>query len=239
MVVTLRERLMAALPDFSRQLGFDGIDIARHSTGQAGRGTGQTSDPDADRGPSRNPGRQYPHRKGLEQDQTLVRIWAASDRRYPVRSPPGLCRHPGLDLRTADAARADPGPRHGAPELAECCADFSADRGLDSAETKALQWDCYAIRPRIDTRKLWREEKQHPDDDPGQPITRALDPERSDTIVYTEKGSVHCICPAIGEQRDLAFQGFEADRNTLKYRCPAAAYDLECLGQAPCHQWAA
>ena len=93
-----------------------------------------------------------------------------------------------------------------------------------------------AIRPLIDTRELWREEKQHPDYDPSKPITRALNPERADTIVHTEKGSVQCVCPATGEQRDLAFQGFEADRNALKYRCPAAAYGLECQGQAQCHQ---
>ncbi len=29
----------------------------------------------------------------------------------------------------------------------------------------------------------------------------SLHPERVDTIVYTEKGTVHCICPATGEQR--------------------------------------
>jgi hypothetical protein len=125
--------------------------------------------------------------------------------------------------------------------LAERCRDFSADRGLDSAETKALlryrsMGDDYRIRPLIDTRELWREEKQQPDYDPSKPITRPLYPERADTLVYTEKGSVHCICPHTGEQRDLAFQGFEADRNTLKYRCPAAAYGLDCKGRAQCCQ---
>ncbi|MEA1052099.1 hypothetical protein U5801_20140 [Lamprobacter modestohalophilus] len=74
--------------------------------------------------------------------------------------------------------------------------------------------------------ELWRDEKNDPDYDPSKPITRALDPERADTIVHTEKGSVHCVCPVTGDQRDLAFQGFEADRNALKYRCPAAAYGL-------------
>ncbi len=83
------------------------------------------------------------------------------------------------------------------PELAGRCRDFSADRGLDSGDTKALLWADYRVRP--------------------------LDPARVDTLVHTEKGSVHCICPATGEQRDLVFQGFEADRDTLKYRCPAAS----------------
>jgi len=96
--------------------------------------------------------------------------------------------------------------------------------------------DAYRIRPLIDTRELWREEKQQPDYDPSKPITRPLHPERVDTIVHTEKGSVHCICPLTGEQHDLAFQGFEADRNTLKYRCPAAAYGLDCPGRERCHQ---
>ncbi|MCP3877982.1 MAG: transposase, partial [Sulfitobacter sp.] len=122
------------------------------------------------------------------------------------------------------------------PQLAERCRDFSADRGLDSGETKALLWDDYQIRPLIDTRELWREERQAPDYDPSKPVTRPLDPERVDTIVHTEKGTVHCICPATGEQRDLAFQGFEAERDSLKYRCPAAAYGLDCEGQAQCHK---
>ena len=33
----------------------------------------------------------------------------------------------------------------------------------------------------------------------------------------------------------MAFQGFEADIQCLKYHCPAAAYHLDCQGQAQCH----
>jgi hypothetical protein len=87
----------------------------------------------------------------------------------------------------------------------------------------------------IDTREPWREEKEHPDD-PSRPMTRPLVPERADTIVHTEKGSVHCICPHTGVQRASAFQGFEADRNALKYRCPAATDGLECRGRDACHR---
>jgi len=68
----------------------------------------------------------------------------------------------------------------------------------------------YEIRPLIDTRELWREEKSQPDYDPSKPITRPLFPERADTIVHTEKGSVHCICPHTREQRDLAHQARRA-----------------------------
>lgn len=45
-----------------------------------------------------------------------------------------------------------------------------------------------------------------------------------------------CVCPTTKEQRPLAFQGFEADRNSLKYRCPAAAYGLDCAGRAACEK---
>ena len=33
----------------------------------------------------------------------------------------------------------------------------------------------------------------------------------------------------------MAFQGFEADRGTLKCRCPAAAYGLDCSFGFECH----
>ena len=48
------------------------------------------------------------------------------------------------------------------PSLAQRCQDFSADRGLDSGSIKASLWDDQRIRPLIDTRELWREEKQMP-----------------------------------------------------------------------------
>ena len=38
------------------------------------------------------------------------------------------------------------------------------------------------------------------------------------------------------ELRELAFVGFEKDRGTLKYRCPAAAFGFECPGRAECEK---
>lgn len=236
MTVILREQLMAVLPDFGEHLGFDGTDIASHSTGQKNRTTDKTSDPDADWGHHETHGVDARSGKAWK---TLKRwfgygLHLIADTRYEIPvaftvAPASVSEQPTLRaLIRATFSES--------PQLAQRCKDFSADRGLDSAETKALLWDDYRIRPLIDTRALWRDEKDLPDYDPAKPITRALDPERADTIVYTEKGTLHCVCPATGEQRDLAFQGFEADRNTLKYRCPAAAYGLECQGQAQCHQ---
>ena len=86
---------------------------------------------------------------------------------------------------------------------------------------------------------MWRAEKEDPDYDPERAITRALFPDRTDVIVHDERGRVSCICPKSGEERAMAFQGFEADRGacgTLKYRCPAAAFGFECAGREACHR---
>ena len=97
-----------------------------------------------------------------------------------------------------------------APEMVDRCDDFSADRGLDNAPQKKQLWDKWTIRPLIDTRLMWKAEKEEPGYDPERPITRPLFPERADVIVHDERGRVSCICPETGEVRAMAFQGFEA-----------------------------
>jgi hypothetical protein len=235
MVVVLRERLMDALPDFGRHLGYDGKAIESHSTGRRSKDRGETSDPDAAWGMHETAG------MGTDgKPWTKIKRWFGyglhliADTQYEIPvamhlTPANHSEHKELRAMIHELCNQS-------PRLAQRCDDFSADRGLDSAETKALLWDEYRIRPLIDTRLLWREEKRQENYDPGQPITRPLFADRVDTLVYTERGSVHCICPVTGERRDLAFQGFEADRDTLKYRCPAAAYGLECTGREVCHR---
>ena len=233
MVQALREQLMEELPDFGKHLGYDGKAIESYSTGQKRRQTEQTSDPDADWGKHET--------KGVDKNG---KVWKK------VKSWFGYCLHLIADTVYEIPVAFHVTPASGSeqielrsmvgqsfqqtPELAERCDDFTADRGLDSAETKTLLWDDHQIKPVIDIRELWREEKGEPGYDPEQPVTRSLYSERVDTIVYTEKGTLHCICPVTGEQRDMAFQGFEADRNTIKYRCPAAAYGFECKGGKQC-----
>lgn len=236
MMKTLREQLMEELPEFGRHLGYDGKAIESHSTGQVNRKTGTTSDSDADwgkhetRGVDRKSGKEW----------TKVKSWFGyglhliADTQYEI--PVAFELTPASHGETPELKGMLNGLFDETPELADRCQDFSADRGLDSGDLKAQLWDEHHIRPLIDTRELWREEKQNPDYDPTQPITRSLNPDRADNIIHTEKGQVFCVCPQSGEQRDLAFQGFEADRNTLKYRCPAAVYGLDCAGRESCHQ---
>lgn len=236
MIQTLREQLMVELPDFGKHLGYDGKAIQSHSTGRTSQKTGETSDPDADWGKHETHG--IDGKTGKEWEK--VKSWFGyglhliADTQYEIPvafhlTPASHSEPPELD-RLLDELFGE------TPALAERCRDFSADRGLDSGGLKSKLWDEHQIRPFIDIREMWREEKQMPDYDPGKPITRSLDPDRADNIIHTEKGQVFCVCPRTGEHRDLTFQGFESDRNTLKYRCPAAAQGLDCAGRESCYK---
>ena len=89
--------------------------------------------------------------------------------------------------------------------------------------TRASCSDSPELIPLIDNRLMWKEKE-----------TRLLDGRKADNVVYDETGRVHCFCPCTGEQRELAYQGFEKDRGRLKYRCPAAAYGSKCEGRSRC-----
>lgn len=112
--------------------------------------------------------------------------------------------------------------RHG--WFVERAETLAGDKAYDSWENNALLWDRYRIKPLLDIREMWKDGEQ----------TRALYPDRVDNIVYDACGRLFCYCPETGDRRELAHCGFEKDRGCLKYRCPAAAYGLECLGRAEC-----
>ena len=195
MLEALRARLMEVRPDFGRHLGYDGKAIDSHSTGQANRKTGRTSDADADWGKHET--------RGVDRTgQAWVRVkrWFGyelhliADSAYEIPVWSDVTKASASECRRLSKAVGELFDQ--APELAGRCADFSADKGLDSGPLKAKLWDRYRIRPLIDTREMWREEKETPGYDPSQPLLRALDPERVDTILYSEKGEVLCRDPA-------------------------------------------
>ena len=68
---------------------------------------------------------------------------------------------------------------------------------------------------------------------------RPLDPKRSDTIYIGPTGEVCCkIAPFDPEASKvyamMQFMGFEKERGTLKFRCPASAFGFECKNRAAC-----
>ena len=90
------------------------------------------------------------------------------------------------------------------PELVERCQLFTADRGFECSQLKASLYDEYEIRPLINYKMMWRQEKQDQHYDPNVPITRLLnDGVRTDNIVYDERSQVYFVCPETQQQRAM------------------------------------
>ena len=98
------------------------------------------------------------------------------------------------------------------------------DKGYDSLETVKKLWDDYRIKPIIDIKNMWKDGEE----------TRQLTTRDFDNITYDYKGVVYCHCPVTGNVREMAYGGFEKDRNTLKYFCPAKQYGITCAGAKTC-----
>ena len=106
---------------------------------------------------------------------------------------------------------------------------LSGDKGYDSEENNRKLYDDYGIKPIIAIRHDWKDGEQ----------TRSLSRDRVDNIVTDEEGSIFCVRQSMNDARQtemipMAFYGFERDRKTLKYRCPAAAYGCECAERKAC-----
>ena len=235
MAATLRGRLMEALPGFGRHLGYDGKALPSHSTGRKDAASGKTSDEDADWGKHETVGVD-----GRGKGWTKVKSWFGysfhliADVEHEVPVWFGVERASASEHRVLASGVEELFAAE--PELAARCVDFCADRGLDSAALKKTLWEAHGVRPVVDTREMWRDEKAEPGRDPSEPILRLVRDDRPDNVPHSEKGRVFCRCPESGTVRSMAFHGFEKDRGTLKYRCPAAACDLDCAGRERCER---
>ena len=107
-------------------------------------------------------------------------------------------------------------------EVLNECEYFTADRGYDDGKLNSKLFDEHGIKPVIDTRNLWHDDEK----------TRLF--AGKDNIVYDYRGTVSCCCPKELKLKPMAYAGFEKGRNTLKYRCPAEHYGLECKGRQNC-----
>jgi hypothetical protein len=103
---------------------------------------------------------------------------------------------------------------------------LAGDKAYDSGHHHEVLYDRHGIKPVIDIRNHWKDGEE----------TKLLNPEKIDNIVYDYRGRVYCHSPEGNERYEMAFCGFEKDRNTLKYKCPSAAYGIQCKGYANCCQ---
>jgi hypothetical protein len=107
------------------------------------------------------------------------------------------------------------------PEIIKDCRWFLGDRGYDDKKLIVKLWDDYRIKPVIDIRNMWREQEARPLGDRAN-------------ICYDFRGTMYCYCPETAVEREMSFGGFEKDRETLKYRCPAQHFGITCKGQKTC-----
>lgn len=218
MFAALLDRLTGLLPDFGRTLAIDGKAI----------GAWSKLDPEASAG--------FKNYEGEEDNGEPIRkvqkwfgykLHLIIDARYEL--PVG---YELTGAKDGESPLLMPmieklGREH--PELLARTETLAADRGYDDGADKAALYDDHGITPLIDTRNLARGEAM-----------KALDPARHDTIYFSPTGDVCCKVDPFQTDPDKAFasmqfMGFEKERGSLKFRCPAAAYGLECKNREACH----
>ena len=108
------------------------------------------------------------------------------------------------------------------PSILQESTYFMADRGYDDSKLIKRLWDDYQIKPVIDIANYWRDGEK----------TKVLS--SNDHLVYDYRGTVYCCCPKEVKLKEMAYGGFEKQRETLKYRCPARHYGFKCQGEGKC-----
>jgi hypothetical protein len=227
---TLVEKLRSLLPDLGTHLAVDSKGVDSH-----GKPTDQTEpdgrrDTDADWGT-----KTY---KGVRADGTAwekIKHWFGYKIHLIIDAVYEL---PLGYLVTKASANDSPhllplveglDARH--PEVAGQAQSLAADMAYDAEDNLKGLFDGYGIKPIIDTRKCWKNEAEQP---------RQLYPDRVDTIFHTESGQVLCRRrDDQAQEKDnytpMVYEGFEADRSCLKYRCPAAVKDWPCPQRDLCN----
>jgi hypothetical protein len=117
--------------------------------------------------------------------------------------------------------------RENQPELADRGRTLAADRGFDDGADKAALHADHGLLPIIPARDL------------AGGVYQPLDPSRHDAIYVSPTGEVVCRIDPFAPDHEkqfcsMQYQGFESDRQSLKFRCPAAASGVECKNQAAC-----
>ncbi len=97
------------------------------------------------------------------------------------------------------------------------------DKAADDIKVHELLHE-HGIRPVIEVRHLWQDETEKVLR-PGLPV------------VYDEAGTVFCYDTGspVPVKRKMAYIGHEADRGTIRYRCPARHEGLACPSAAKCN----
>ena len=201
-------------------LGIDAKFIQAHA-----RATKKALDPDGRRDLDADYGVKTRHRKDGTKDKVLqygyqVHLVADTTYELPVGfevTTASVAEQPIAHQLMGRLSRTHPG-------IVSCCEVLTADRGYDTRPFLMELWEKHQIKGVIDIRNTWRDEPEE---------TRLLGD--WDNVVQDWQGRVYCFCPRTQTQRQMPPGGFEKDRATVKYRCPAWQYSsIECAGRNQC-----
>lgn len=222
----LVEELVAHLPDFGRVLALDGKIITAHARSR-GQGQAQALAPDGRRDLDAD-WTQKTYR-GRRQDGTLweqvtsffgYRLHLVVDATYELPVGFTVTRASVSEIKQAHTLLDQLPVR--IPSLVHNCQYLLADRGYDDGKLVQKLWDRLGIKPVIAIRNQWRDGEK----------TRLVPGQTN--VVHTYDGQVRCHCPVTDKVYDMAYGGFEKDRQRLKYRCPARHYGYKCKGLDQC-----
>lgn len=214
---SMAERLGRAVPDLGR---FTAGDSAHLSARNSARGEGEQSLPAADGG-----------RKEILDESGLVKSvfeWHG----YKLGLVVDVRHEVALSYEIESASVPD---NKLMPALAEGVREvlpdgrmetMAYDKACDDEQTHRFL-EGLDIKPLIETRSMWKDERERmlPGHGAGS------------NVVYDEAGSVYCYDveshPPI--RRHMAYIGHEPKSDTLKYRCPARHCRFECASDSRCN----
>jgi hypothetical protein len=108
------------------------------------------------------------------------------------------------------------------PVIIGRCLYFAGDKGYDDTKLSVKLWDDHEIKPIIGIRNLWKDGEE----------TKLVS--GRENVVYDYEGTVYCYSAKDFKRREMVPGGFEKDRETLRYLCPAKYYGTECQGKDSC-----
>lgn len=222
----LVEEVAEHLPDFGQVAALDGKIVTAHARGRR-RNDGEHVKPDGRRDLDADWTKKV--YRGRREDGTLwekvtsffgYRLHLFVDANYEL--PIGFSVTPASHSEVKEAHRLADRMQERIPSVLKRCEYLLADRGFDDGAFIRKIWDELGIRPVIDIRNMWRDGEE----------SKLVSGQRN--VVYTYDGQVRCHCPLTDTVYDMAYAGFEKDRQSLKYRCPALHYGLTCKGMDEC-----
>lgn len=215
----LVKELIKLLPDLGENLSIDGKAIPTHAKAHQGKKPNDgRRDNDADYGVKTYSGK---NEDGTKWEKT--KSWFGYNLHLIVDTKYEL--PVAFSVTKASAAEGPEAHRllgQVEPTLLERGKYFTADRGYDDSKLILKLRDSYSIKPIIDIRNMWKDGEK----------TKLVTGQSN--IVYDYCGNVYCYCPQAWKKRQMAFGGFEKDRQALKYRCPASHYGISCTGKEKC-----